>query len=102
MLNDLTHTLGNKIPGVGHFMHASTATGREGDSAWLETARMTPSGNCQVQCLQFYYYHSGNQTDQLNIWLREFQDESDRTGTDRLVRQITGHLKIFICAFSAL
>lgn len=98
--NDLTHTFGNKIPGLGHFMHASTATGREGDSAWLETAKMTPSGKCQVQCLQFYYYHSGNQTGQLNIWLREFRDWN--TGTDRLVKQITGHLKIFRCAFSAL
>lgn len=80
-------------------MHASTATSREGDSAWLETARTTPSGKCQVQCLQFYYYHSGNQMDQLDIWLREFQD---CTGTVRLVKQITGHLKIFIRAFSAL
>lgn len=102
MLNDLTRTFGNKIPGFGHFMHASTATGTEGETAWLKTAMLTPSGKCHVQCLQFYYYHSGNQTDQLNIRLREFHDGPDGPWTERLVRQITGHLKIFTCAFSAL
>ncbi|XP_047454956.1 meprin A subunit beta-like isoform X1 [Mugil cephalus] len=76
--------------GSGHFMHASTASGQEGDSAWLETQRMSLNRECPSQCLQFYYYHSGNQSDQLNIWMREFQDEQDSTGTLRLMAQITG------------
>lgn len=71
-------------------MHASTASGQEGDSAWLETKRMSPTRECHVQCLQFYYYHSGSQSDQLNIWIREFQDEGDSKGNLRLVGQITG------------
>ncbi|XP_056237519.1 meprin A subunit beta-like [Seriola aureovittata] len=75
---------------AGFFMHASTASGEEGDSAWLETHRMSPSRDCHVQCLQFYYYHSGNESDKLNIWIREFQDENDLKGTRRLMGQITG------------
>uniref|UniRef100_H3CLP7 Metalloendopeptidase n=1 Tax=Tetraodon nigroviridis TaxID=99883 RepID=H3CLP7_TETNG len=78
------------VPGVGYFMHANTAAGMEGDSAWLETKRLTPTRSCPVQCLQFYFCQLGNQTDQLNIWVREFQDERDQTGTLRLVDQITG------------
>ncbi|XP_070690986.1 meprin A subunit beta-like [Pempheris klunzingeri] len=74
----------------GYFMHASTTSGQQGDSAWLETKRMSPSRECHVQCLQFYYYHSGNEFDELNIWIREFEDEEDITGTLRLMGQITG------------
>uniref|UniRef100_A0A3B4U5I4 Metalloendopeptidase n=1 Tax=Seriola dumerili TaxID=41447 RepID=A0A3B4U5I4_SERDU len=68
--------LDNNILGqdAGFFMHASTASGEEGDSAWLETHRMSPSRDCHVQCLQFYYYHSGNESDKLNIWIRELYD----------------------------
>ncbi|XP_030248698.1 meprin A subunit beta-like [Sparus aurata] len=74
----------------GYFMHASTASGQEGDSAWLETKRMSPTRKCHVQCLQFYYYHSGSQSDQLNIWIREFRDKMDSRGNLRLMDQITG------------
>uniref|UniRef100_A0A3B3CDF0 Metalloendopeptidase n=1 Tax=Oryzias melastigma TaxID=30732 RepID=A0A3B3CDF0_ORYME len=75
---------------VGYFMHVSTATGQEGDTAQLETQRMTPKRDCHIQCLQFYYYHSGNESDVLNIWIREFENEQDSTGTRRLIGQITG------------
>lgn len=75
---------------AGYFMHASTASGQEGDSAWLETKRMSPTRDCHVQCLQFYYYHNGSESDTLNIWIREFQDEQDSTGTLHLMGQITG------------
>ncbi|KAM7383200.1 hypothetical protein PAMP_002871 [Pampus punctatissimus] len=74
----------------GYFMHASTASGQEGDSAWLETKMMSPSRECNIQCLQFYYYHSGDKSDELNIWIREFQNEEDNTGNLRLMGQITG------------
>ncbi|KAI3361201.1 hypothetical protein L3Q82_013393 [Scortum barcoo] len=69
---------------AGDFVHASTASGEEGDSARLESHRVTPIRECHVQCLQFYYYHSGSESDQLNIWIREFQDEKGLMG------QITG------------
>eukprot|EP00064_Thunnus_orientalis_P012770 superscaffoldBa00002000_g12805 len=74
----------------GYFMHASTTLGKEGDSATLQTKRMRPSRDCHIQCLQFYYYHNGNESDELNIWIREFQDEHDFTGKVRLMGQITG------------
>uniref|UniRef100_A0A3B4U5X4 Metalloendopeptidase n=1 Tax=Seriola dumerili TaxID=41447 RepID=A0A3B4U5X4_SERDU len=80
---------------AGFFMHASTASGEEGDSAWLETHRMSPSRDCHVQCLQFYYYHSGNESDKLNIWIREFEDENDLKGTRRLMGQITGNVRLY-------
>ncbi|XP_074539389.1 meprin A subunit beta-like [Halichoeres trimaculatus] len=72
------------------FMHASTASGMEGDSAWMETKRMSPKRDCNVQCLQFYYFHSGNESDELNIWIREFENPQDLKGTSRLMGQITG------------
>ncbi|XP_063735159.1 LOW QUALITY PROTEIN: meprin A subunit beta-like [Eleginops maclovinus] len=75
---------------AGHAMHVSTASGQEGDSAWLETHRMSLNRAHHVQCLQFYYYHSGNMSDHLNIWIREFKDELDLKGTPRLMGQITG------------
>lgn len=75
---------------VGYFIHASTESGQAGDSFQLETQIMSPNRGCHVQCLQFYFFHSGNESDQLNIWIREFQDEQDTTGTLRLVGQITG------------
>ncbi|XP_014842311.1 PREDICTED: meprin A subunit beta-like [Poecilia mexicana] len=75
---------------TGYFIHANTASGEEGDSAWLETQIMSTKRECKVQCLQFYYFHSGNEQDELNIWIREFQDEHDTKGTLRLMGQITG------------
>ncbi|XP_054902987.1 meprin A subunit beta-like [Poeciliopsis prolifica] len=82
---------GNEIQGeeLGFFMHVSTASGQEGQSAWLETKIMHPSRRCNIQCLQFYYYHSGNEADELNIWIREF-DEQDSKGTLHLMEQISG------------
>ncbi|KAM4567460.1 meprin A subunit beta-like [Fundulus diaphanus] len=75
---------------TGYFLHASLASGQVGDSAWLETQIMSTKRKCKVQCLQFYYFHSGNELDELNIWIREFQDEHDTTGTLCLMGQITG------------
>ena len=77
-------------PGTGFFMHASTASGQEGDTARLESREMTPSRKCSVQCLQFYYYHSGNESDQLNVWMRVYRDERNPNGTLHHMGQITG------------
>lgn len=89
---------------VGYFMHASTASGQKGDSAWLTTQKMSPNRKCSVQCLQFYYYNSGNKSDELNIWMREFQDEQDlwMKGTYRLLGQITGNVSLVICVILVL
>ncbi|KAI7789686.1 meprin A subunit beta-like isoform X2 [Triplophysa rosa] len=76
--------------GTSFFMHFNAVGRKEGDSARLESREMTPTRNCKVQCLQFYYYHSANENDQLNIWIREYRDAADSRGTLRLMGQITG------------
>ncbi|XP_067284309.1 meprin A subunit beta-like [Pseudorasbora parva] len=89
-INVTDHTyLGSKQNGSSLFMHFSTEGRNQGDAARLESKTLTPTRDCKVQCLQFYYYHSGNQSDQLNIWIREYQNEADSTGTLRLMDQIT-------------
>uniref|UniRef100_A0A671R6B8 Metalloendopeptidase n=1 Tax=Sinocyclocheilus anshuiensis TaxID=1608454 RepID=A0A671R6B8_9TELE len=55
----------------------------------LESKTLTPTRDCKVQCLQFYYYHSGHESDPLNIWIRELQNQADSTGALRLMDQIT-------------
>lgn len=75
-------------------MHASTVPGKEGDSAWLESKRMSTTRKCHVQCLQFYFYNTGSQSDQLNIWIREFQNEWDKMGSLRLVEKLSGNMKL--------
>ncbi|XP_014890225.1 meprin A subunit beta-like [Poecilia latipinna] len=90
---------------TGYFIHVSTASGQEGDSARLETEVVKPTRACNVQCLQFYYFHSGNESDELNIWIREFENDQDTTGTLRLMGQITGsptsHWKIHHVSLNA-
>uniref|UniRef100_A0A671LGU1 Metalloendopeptidase n=1 Tax=Sinocyclocheilus anshuiensis TaxID=1608454 RepID=A0A671LGU1_9TELE len=51
---------------VGFFMHFSTATGTQGDKAYLQSRLFHPKR--RSQCLQFYHYNSGGVDDQLNIW----------------------------------
>ncbi|XP_067283806.1 meprin A subunit beta-like [Pseudorasbora parva] len=89
-VNVTDHTyLGREQNGSSLFMHFSTEGRNQGDAARLESKTLTPKRDCKVQCLQFYYYHSGNESDQLNIWIREYQNEADSTGTLRLMDQIT-------------
>uniref|UniRef100_A0A3B3DRJ7 Metalloendopeptidase n=1 Tax=Oryzias melastigma TaxID=30732 RepID=A0A3B3DRJ7_ORYME len=93
--------------GIGYFMHVSTAAGQEGDTAQLETQRMTPKRDCHIQCLQFYYYHSGDESDVLNIWIREFKNEQDSTGTrhiktiDSIFCSKTSHWKLHHVSLNA-
>uniref|UniRef100_A0A673GQU2 Metalloendopeptidase n=1 Tax=Sinocyclocheilus rhinocerous TaxID=307959 RepID=A0A673GQU2_9TELE len=90
-INVTDHTyLGKEQNGTSFFMHFSTEGRNEGDAAKMESKTMTPKRDCKVQCLQFYYYHSGHESDQLNIWIREYQNEADSRGTLRLMDQITG------------
>ncbi|KAI7807192.1 putative meprin A subunit beta-like, partial [Triplophysa rosa] len=90
-VNVSDHTyLDKKTNGSSFIMHFSVEGKNDGDSARLETRAMTPTRDCKVQCLQFYYYHSGNQNDKLNIWIREYQNEADSRGLFRLMDSITG------------
>ncbi|XDV40203.1 hypothetical protein PO909_009330, partial [Leuciscus waleckii] len=89
-INVTDHTyLSKEQNETSFFMHFSTEGRKEGDTARMESKTMTPKRDCKVQCLQFYYYHSGNESDQLNIWIREYQNEADNRGTLRLMDQIT-------------
>ncbi|KAL2084261.1 hypothetical protein ACEWY4_019779 [Coilia grayii] len=74
----------------GSFMYFSTSHHSGEESAHMISRRMTPGRSCKVQCLEFFYYHTGNETDQLSIWIREFDGDSDATGTRRLMGQISG------------
>ncbi|KAA0704933.1 Meprin A subunit beta [Triplophysa tibetana] len=90
-VNVTNHTYWSKESnGTSFFMHFNAVKRNEGDSARLESREMTPTRDCKVQCLQFYYYHSANENDQLNIWIREYRDAPDRRGTLRLMDRITG------------
>ncbi|KAL1254555.1 hypothetical protein QQF64_016784 [Cirrhinus molitorella] len=76
--------------GVGFFMHFSTATGTQGDTAYLESRLFYPKR--RSQCLQFYHYNSGGADDLLNIWVREYTAENP-TGALRLIQKINGGLQ---------
>ncbi|XP_043921776.1 meprin A subunit beta-like [Protopterus annectens] len=64
------HTLLGNCKATGYFMHFDTQSGVAGKNAFLESRFLYPKRG--FQCLQFYYYNSGNQSDELNIWVREY------------------------------
>ncbi|CAB1450153.1 unnamed protein product [Pleuronectes platessa] len=72
--------------GGGSFMHCSTSYGKEGDGAKMQSRRMNPRR--PLQCLQFFYFHSGSDRDQLNIWIREYDRVAEES--TYLMGQITG------------
>lgn len=77
--------------GEGFFIHCSTASGKKGDGAKMQSGRMNPKR--QLQCLQFFYFHSGSDQDQLNIWIREY-DRENKEAT-YLMGQIIGGVHIY-------
>uniref|UniRef100_A0A3Q3JWK5 Metalloendopeptidase n=1 Tax=Monopterus albus TaxID=43700 RepID=A0A3Q3JWK5_MONAL len=74
----------------GFFMHCSTASGKEGDGTKMQSRKMNPKR--QLQCLQFFCFHSGSDQDQLNIWIREYDGDSKET--TYLMGQIIGGVYI--------
>ncbi|XP_058250702.1 meprin A subunit beta [Hemibagrus wyckioides] len=76
-----------RCTGTGYFMHFSTISGNVGDTALLESRLLYPNRN--YQCLQFFYYNSGNQNDKLEIWVREYS-EANPNGALRLIETIIG------------
>ncbi|XP_069587356.1 meprin A subunit beta-like isoform X2 [Ranitomeya imitator] len=65
---DTDHTYMEKKQGF--FMHFDTSSGKIGDEAILESRLFYPARG--FQCLEFFYYHSGNESDRLNIWIKEY------------------------------
>uniref|UniRef100_A0A3Q3JWI8 Metalloendopeptidase n=1 Tax=Monopterus albus TaxID=43700 RepID=A0A3Q3JWI8_MONAL len=80
------HTSLSPLGGGGFFMHCSTASGKEGDGTKMQSRKMNPKR--QLQCLQFFCFHSGSDQDQLNIWIREYDGDSKET--TYLMGQIIG------------
>nr|DBA24329.1 TPA: hypothetical protein GDO54_012002 [Pyxicephalus adspersus] len=68
------HTNLGKCKDSGYFMHFSTRTLNPGNSGLLESRIFYPKRG--FQCLEFFYFHNGHESDQLNIWIREYTDAS--------------------------
>ncbi|XP_054840950.1 meprin A subunit beta [Eublepharis macularius] len=84
------HTYVGNCKEVGYFMHFNTSAGTTRDRAILESRFLYPKRG--FQCLQFYYFNSGNESDQLNILIKEYT-EANPNGTSRLVKTVQGSPK---------
>ncbi|XP_053833745.1 meprin A subunit beta isoform X3 [Vidua macroura] len=81
------HTNMGECKDSGYFMHFDTSAGGEGSTAVLESRILYPKRG--FQCLQFYLYNSGNESDQLNVWVREYTS-ANPNGTLRFIKEIKG------------
>ncbi|NXR92780.1 MEP1B protein, partial [Hypocryptadius cinnamomeus] len=81
------HTNMGECRDSGYFMHFDTSAGGEGSTAVLESRILYPKRG--FQCLQFYLYNSGNESDQLNVWVREYTS-ANPNGTLRFIKEIKG------------
>lgn len=63
-------------------MHFNTKTGKEDESALLESRILYPKRH--LQCLQFFYKMTGGPKDRLVIWVKM----DDGTGTVRKLKKI--------------
>lgn len=81
------HTLMEQCKDAGYFMHFDTSSGMAGKNAFIESRILYPKRG--FQCLQFYYYNSGNENDELNIWVREYTS-SNLNGTLKNIGQVKG------------
>ncbi|XP_068094467.1 meprin A subunit beta-like [Hyperolius riggenbachi] len=81
------HTFLGQKQGTGYFMHFNTSTGSTGNEAILESRLFYPKRG--YQCLEFFYYHSGSDSDQLNIWIKEYTAGSPN-GSLKLMDTVSG------------
>uniref|UniRef100_A0A8C8VHG2 Metalloendopeptidase n=1 Tax=Pelusios castaneus TaxID=367368 RepID=A0A8C8VHG2_9SAUR len=86
------HTNMGDCKDTGYFMHFNTSGGSNGSTAILESRILYPKRG--FQCLQFYYYNSGNESDQLNILVREYSLDNSN-GSIRLIERIQGSSSYF-------
>ncbi|GCB66002.1 hypothetical protein scyTo_0013528 [Scyliorhinus torazame] len=84
---DQDNTNMGNCAGIGYFMYFSTSTGPVGKKALLESRIYSPKRG--FQCLQFYSFNSGSVSDELNIWVRVY-NEANPNGTLTKVREIKG------------
>uniref|UniRef100_A0A8C8BF22 Meprin A subunit n=1 Tax=Otus sunia TaxID=257818 RepID=A0A8C8BF22_9STRI len=81
------HTNMGECEDSGFFMHFNTSAGVEGSTAILESRILYPKRG--FQCLQFYFYNSGHESDRLYVWVREYTS-AHPNGTLRLIEEIKG------------
>ncbi|NWH51251.1 MEP1B protein, partial [Fregata magnificens] len=81
------HTNMGECEDSGYFMHFNTSAGAEGSTAILESRILYPKRG--FQCLQFYFYNSGHESDRLYVWVREYTS-AHPNGTLRLIEEIRG------------
>ncbi|XP_009707751.1 PREDICTED: meprin A subunit beta, partial [Cariama cristata] len=81
------HTNMGECKDSGYFMHFNTSAGAEGNAAILESRILYPKRG--FQCLQFYFYNSGHESDRLYVWVREYTS-AQPNGTLRLLEEIKG------------
>ncbi|XP_056378982.1 meprin A subunit beta-like [Hyla sarda] len=71
----------------GYFMHFNTRTLNVGANALLESRLYYPKRG--FQCLEFFYYHNGHESDKLNIWIREYTEDFPN-GTLSFISTVNG------------
>ncbi|XP_075684228.1 meprin A subunit beta-like [Rhinoderma darwinii] len=81
------HTNMGDCKDSGHFMHFSTRTLNTGGTALLESRLFYPKRG--FQCLEFFYYHNGHESDQLKLWIREYTEASPN-GTLKFITTVNG------------
>uniref|UniRef100_A0A8B9MYR2 Meprin A subunit n=1 Tax=Accipiter nisus TaxID=211598 RepID=A0A8B9MYR2_9AVES len=81
------HTNMGECKDSGYFMHFNTSAGAEGSTAILESRILYPKRG--FQCLQFYFYNSGHESDRLYVWVREYTS-AHPNGTLRRIEEIKG------------
>ncbi|XP_002828200.3 meprin A subunit beta [Pongo abelii] len=68
------HSNMGRCQGSGFFMHFDSSSVNVGATAVLESRTLYPKRG--FQCLQFYLYNSGSESDQLNIYIREYSADN--------------------------
>ncbi|XP_070941588.1 meprin A subunit beta isoform X3 [Macaca nemestrina] len=68
------HSNMGQCQGSGFFMHFDSSSVNVGATAVLESRTLYPKRG--FQCLQFYLYNSGSESDQLNIYIREYSTDN--------------------------
>ncbi|XP_041045250.1 meprin A subunit beta-like [Carcharodon carcharias] len=81
---DQDHTNMGNCAGIGYFMYFSTSTGLAGNNTLLESRIYYPKRG--FQCLEFYSFNSGSENDELNIWVRVYNE----TNTNGILTKIIG------------
>ncbi|XP_074002889.1 meprin A subunit beta [Numenius arquata] len=81
------HTNMGECEDSGYFMHFNTSTAAQGSTAILESRILYPKRG--FQCLQFYFYNSGHESDRLYVGVREYTS-AHPNGTLRFIEEIKG------------